>query len=174
MEWSFINYFKESEFHGDADNLDVNVILGLDSLRSQLKERIHVSNVKGAVARYGGSQTSQHYVGVDSFSIVRKSTAVDVFIEGIPFLNAIGIIKAELFTGIGIYVNTTGMDGEPWLMFHLDQRKDRSVTDPLVWIANKVYDSTKKKWVTKYHYPQRDASLWSLLQKPIFFKEREM
>ena len=174
MDWSVVKYFNESEFHGDANNLDVNVILGLDYLRGKLKEPIHVSNVKGAVARYWGSKTSQHYVGLNQEEIVRKSTAVDVFIEGIPFLNVIGIIKAELFTGIGIYINTTGMDGEPWLMFHLDQRKDRSVTDPLVWIANKVYDSTKKKWVTKYHYPQRDASLWSLLQKPIFFKEREL
>ena len=167
MNWNQIKYFNKKEFHGCADLLEDQVIHNLDKLRVLLKERIYPSPVKGAISRFGGSKTSQHYVGIPGEPAIRKSTAIDVFIEGIPFLNFSDIINTKLFSGIGIYMDTNGPDGLPWIMFHVDLRESYRVGNPLVWICTKDISGDNK-----YYYPDSDSSHWKLLMKRAFFTER--
>lgn len=164
MDWGNIKYFTKNEFHRQADYLDDRVIIGLDTLRTNLQERIYISPRKGAVTRRTGSITSQHYVGLPNEEIVRKSTAIDVFIEGIPFNNYINILNSGLFSGIGIYLDTIGVDGKPWCMFHLDVREV-----PLTWVCTKDF-----KGKNIYYYPQNNALHWQLLMRRLFFREKEL
>lgn len=173
MDWSQLKYFKQQEFHGEGHLLAPSYLMTLDRSREVLGESVHISPVKGSVARFGGSQTSQHYVGTkEGGHTIRLSTAADIFVEGVPFLNFTVLQQSGLFSGIGIYLDTTGPDGKPWVMFHLDTRKSHSVSDPLVWICTKSYAKGKSKNI--YHYPQRNSDKWLFLKRNIFFKERSM
>ena len=161
INWDLINYFSESEFPENPIYAEPELIYQLDFVRNRLNQRMFPSPIKGGLARFSGSSTTQHY------AIGRKSTAIDVFCEGYPIINIISIIQIHVFNGIGIYLDTTGPDGLPWIMFHLDLRKTPfSVNQPLIWIA------TKTQGKNNYFYPQYNPEYWKLLRHNLLFEQR--
>lgn len=161
INWSLINHFSPSEFPDDPDtNADEKVIIALDTYRRQLGQRVFPSKVKGALARFGGSEKSQHY------AVGRKSTAVDFFCEGVPISNLMLLIKLNVFRRIGVYLDTNGNDGLPWVMFHGDL-KPISPGGSTIWVVEKVNGEDK------YRYPQRTSQYWKLLSDPRMYVPRE-
>jgi len=77
IDWGLIEFFIPIEFPEDPDeHAEPQLIMNLDEYRRQLGCRVHPSPVKGALARFDGSTTTQHY------AVGRRSTATDVFPEG--------------------------------------------------------------------------------------------
>ena len=169
-----IKHFIKKEFSEDWDLCDPELIKSLDQSRELIKHRIFPSPVKGALARFGGSPTSQHYVGENPSKIIRKSTGSDVFCEGIPIVNFLLIYKSGLFNGIGIYLDTTGPDGLPWVMFHKDIREKgfQDSKDPLIWFGIKERSKITNKIKTRYRYPQVNKKYWELFRDGRLYKER--
>lgn len=166
MIWKHLKYFNSSEFPNKGEYTNVRLLSNLNQARELIKQRIYPSMVEGALARFGGSKTSQHYVGEDLNNIIRKTTAIDVFAEGTPIENFQLIYGSGLFKGIGIYLDTNGPDGEPWVMFHLDIRDKGFGEVPLIWFA------VKEQGVTKYRYPQWDNKQWVLFQRSELCKSK--
>jgi hypothetical protein len=163
VDFSKVLHFSPSEFPEDpvAHSLS-SLIYTLDDIRKEWRQRIFPSPVKGALARFKGSGTSQHY------AIGRKSTAVDIFPEGIPIVFLLTLQRFPQIKGIGIYRDTFGPDGQYWTMFHIDVReKGFNDTAPLIWISLKDYSGMRK-----YYYPQKDTSKWALLNYSLFFKPK--
>jgi len=107
--------FKESEFSEDINaHMDPRLFAALDGFRSDYGSPIYPSKAKGALARFDGSKTSQHY------AVGRKSTAVDFFTAGNPFLCF--CYSLAWFKSVGVYFNTKGNDGKPGVMIHGDVR----------------------------------------------------
>lgn len=164
INWSKVYKLEAKEFSEDPDKYaEPELIYSLGKLRKLLDSIMRPSPVSGALARLYGKGTSQHY------AIGRKSTASDVFIEGIPFEIYSKILYSKLFTGIGIYLDTNGPDGLPWVMFHLDIRQ---MEYPFVWISKKMYDPRKRVFRTYYKYPSQNQDHWKLLNDKIFFNNK--
>jgi hypothetical protein len=168
IDWSAIQYFNANEFSEDPTYLaDPKTIMALDQFRKLLNQRIYPSPVKGALARLDGNPGSQHYIGTSAYQPVRKSTAVDVFCEGIPIDTYQTLISSKLFNGIGVYLDTRGPDGLPWIMFHIDTRpRGFNAHLPLVWIAMK---GSKQN---QYYYPQSQPSTWSFFNDARLFADK--
>lgn len=165
IDWGSVYKLSAGEFADDPDNYaEPELIYSLGKLRKLLGTRMYPSPVKGSLARLDGSPTSQHY------AVGRLSTACDVFIEGVPFEIFPKIMHSRLFTGIGIYLETRGADGKPWVMFHLDIRKRDY---PFIWIVVKTYDTKTHKRMGKYCYPSYDSNHWRLLNDDRFFKNKQ-
>lgn len=166
IDWNRVPHFKASDFSEDPNKyLTPEVLYNVERVRIAFNKAIYPSPVTGALARLGGSNKSQHYVGVDSDGLIRKSTAVDLFPTGLPINFFICVMSFSVFKGIGIYLDTTGIDGKPWIMFHVDTRKiGYNNHTSLIWIAEKVVDPTTKKITTQYRYPQIQPEYWKLLQ----------
>ncbi len=155
IQWDYVYRLSSNEFSEDPDKYaEPELIYSLSTLRKLLGVVMLPSPVPGALARDYGSKRSQHY------AIDRLSTASDMFIEGSPFEIFSKIIFTKLFTGIGIYLDTNGPDGKPWVMFHLDIRKHDSF---FVWIVEKV------NGVDKYRYPYKNPKYWKLLNDERFY-----
>jgi len=164
INWNNVYKLSPGEFSEDPDKYaEPELIYSLGKLRKLVGVRVFPSPVSGALARTYGSKNSQHY------AVDRLSTASDVFIEGVPMDILTLILFSGLFRGIGVYLDTTGPDGLPWVMFHIDLRL-RKNTHPLIWIYQKV--KTNSGIVTMYRYPQSDSQFWSLLNDPRFFKNK--
>lgn len=169
IDWSKVYKLKPQEFSEDPDEYaDPILIHNLGVIRRYTNEKMLPSPVFGALARFKGSDTSQHFVGPKD-NLIRKSTASDVFCEGSPFANYSVILASGLFNGIGVYLDTKGPDGKPWVMFHLDIRKHGfNDLTPLIWIVEKVFDPIKNKKVDKYRYPQVLTKYWELFNDKRF------
>ena len=165
VDWNKIKNFKKSDFPEDPDQLaESDLIYTLQELREFLKSPIYPSPAKGALARLSGSIRSQHY------AVNRKSTAIDVFIEGIPIDILVHILSFHKFNGIGFYPLTTGPNGKQWPMFHLDLRPvGFNERMPLIWIRDKVYDIPTKSITSNYFYPQRNIEKWNLFDDKKFY-----
>lgn len=161
IDWDKIKYFKSLEFSENPIYAEPELIYSLDFVRMSLSERIYPSPVKGALARFSGDSKTQHY------AIGRKSTAMDVFCEGYPIVNFLSILQLKIFNGVGIYLDTYGPDGLPWVMFHFDMRKNPfSLTQPLIWVATRTHNKNN------YFYPQINPQYWKLLRHDILFEKR--
>jgi len=159
INWNYVYKLSADEFSEDPDKLaEPRLIYSLGDLRRLLGAKMRPSPVPGGLARNYGSKKSQHYV-VDRFS-----TASDQFIEGVPFDIYSKILYSNLFTGIGIYLDTTGPDGKPWIMFHLDIRKRNF---PFIWIVQKI------DGVNKYRYPQAQPEYWSLFNDGRIYRSKQ-
>ena len=164
IDWRKVYKLSADEFSEDPNkHAEPELIYSLGKLRKLLRTIMRPSPVKGALARFSGKTTTQHY------AVGRKSTGSDQFIEGIPFEIYSKILFSRLFTGVGIYLDTKGPDGLPWVMFHLDIRKRDF---PFIWIAKKEYDPRKKEFRTFYKYPQYDSKYWSLLNDDRIYKNK--
>ena len=161
IDWELITYFSPGEFSENPIYAEPELIYQLDFVRNRIGKRMFPSPVKGALARFSGNAKSHHY------AIGKKSTAIDVFCEGYPIVNFLSIIQMHVFNGIGIYVDTSGPDGESWVMFHLDIRKTPfSITQPLFWIATKTNNKNN------YFFPQYNPEYWKLLRHDLLFENR--
>ena len=166
IDWHQIKYFTPSEFSEDPDKyLLPKFIYALDTYRGKLgNNQILPSPVSGALARISGSHNSRHYIGSSFTNPERKSTAVDIFCEGIPFENYQILLASRLFKGIGVYLDTIGPDGKPWVMFHIDQRaKGYSDQFPMIWVVEKI------DHINKYRYPQKQFRFWKLFDNHRLF-----
>jgi len=174
INWDDVYNLSPHEFSEDPDKYaDPQLIYNLGVIRKFTQRKIRPSPVEGALARFNGSEKSQHYVGPKD-SPIRKSTASDIFCEGIPIATYTSILASGLFNGIGIYLDTIGPDGTPWVMFHVDIRKEGfNRNSPLIWIAKKVQNVRTHKRVTKYRYPQADNKYWSLLNDRKMFRDKK-
>lgn len=165
MNWNKLNYFSKSEFKCNTDLIDFSLMQSIDWLRKDYGKPMHPSPVKGAIVRFGGSTKSRHYVGKDEEHIERKTTGIDIFPEGCPIHFYTSALISRSFNGIGVYLDTNGIDGEPWIMFHLDIRARGFTLDvPLIWIAEKIYNPETGELKTEYRYPQINPEYWKLLQ----------
>lgn len=169
INWNDIKNFSSTEFPEDPNKYaNPELIYVLQDLRVLYNMKIYPSPVSGALARFTGSITSQHYVGSKT-EPTRLSTGIDVFPEGVPFAFLCTVLKIPTILGIGIYIDTNGPDGKPWVMFHLDIRRKGFTKDiPLIWVAKKINEGNQVK--TKYYYPQTTVSKWAYLTAPIFYK----
>jgi len=122
-----IRNFTWNEFPESPELADPKLLLALDYLRDDLGVPIIPSPVPGALARFDGSKTSQHY------AVDRLSTGCDVFIRCSPFKAYSIILQSGCFTGVGIYFDTQ-YAGKPHVMFHLDIRDE-----PLMWYRDGNY-----------------------------------
>lgn len=149
--------FTLDEFPEDPIRFaDTITIKSLDVFRAMLNQKIYPSPVKGALARFEGRETSQHRVITKESKIIKQSTAIDVFCEGIPFENMQIVMKSRLFNGIGVYLDTF-YAGQPWVMLHLDNRANGyRPKEALLWfcIKEKIDGEIKNK----YFYMQSDTS----------------
>jgi len=168
IDWSKVEKLSPSEFSENPRYAKPLLIYSLDEARLVMDQKMYPSKAKGALARFIGNTKTQHY------AVDRLSTACDVFCEGYPIFNFVTILSTTLFNGIGIYLDTNGNDGLPWVMFHLDIRKRGFDDDsPLIWIVEKVYDPEKDKKVNKYRYPQREPKYWKLLQDGRLYENKK-
>ena len=164
INWNSIYKLSPGEFSEDPNKLaEPALIYSLSKLRKILGSKMYPSPTPGALARSNGSKTSQHY------AVDRLSTASDVFIEGAPFEIFSKIMYSKLFTGIGIYRNTKGPDGKPWVMFHLDIRKREF---PFIWFVHKLYDRDTREISDCYRYLQNDARYWRLFNDTKLFENK--
>ena len=165
INWDEIKNFKPIDFPENPDTYaDSLIIYTLQAYRAGIRKLIFPSPVKGALARFSGSTDSQHYVG-EPLKPIRKSTAVDIFVEGIPMENLFYLFSFPIIQGLGIYLHTNGPDGKPWIMFHIDTRKEGFHDKiPLIWIAEKVWSTISKKLIQVYRYPQTEPKYWDLLK----------
>ena len=162
IDWENITYFTPSEFPEDPDkHASFGVILGLNAFRARYGKPVYPSKALGALARFDGSKTSQHY------SINRKSTAVDFFCEGTAIEAFIMLLNSRVFTGIGIYLDTNGNDGMPWVMFHGDTRRAHAAI-PKIWIVERIEGKDY------YRYPQRISQYWKLLSDQRMYEYRQL
>ena len=167
INWDDITKFKKDDFPEDADKFaEPELIYRLNFFRIKLKKHIFPSTVVGALARFDNGN-SRHTVKLN-----RKSKAVDVFPEGIAIETYLFAMSLGLFNGIGMYLDTIGLDGKPWVMFHLDIRNvGYDYGNPLIWIGEKV--KIGKKYVTKLRYPQYDPKYWKLFQNDKFYSDKK-
>jgi uncharacterized protein YcbK (DUF882 family) len=114
-DWSQVKYFKPSEFPPRPDMMDTSIVFLIDTIRDLFCSPIHITSAWSAGT--GHSATSQHYVG----------KAVDFWIDGIPFKDAVDLMEGFIASpprGIGV-VCKIGLGIYPhWAQsgFHLDTR----------------------------------------------------
>ncbi len=94
-----VKNFTKDEFSESIRYALPELIINLDLLRDIIGGAIYPSPVKGALARFDDSKTSQHY------AVDRLSTAIDVFIDKPHFECYTKILQSNLFLGVGFYPN---------------------------------------------------------------------
>jgi len=168
IRWESLYRLTRSEFSENPDIFaEPALMYGLSDLRSSTQKRIFPSSASGALARHDGRQTSQHFVGPKETPI-RKSTACDIFCEGSPIFTFTSILSLHTFKGIGIYLDTKGPDGLPWVMFHVDIRPNGfNDNSPLIWIVEKINGKDF------YRYPQADHKYWDLFNDARFTSNKK-
>ncbi len=167
INWDNVDHFELDEFSEDPELAESELIYTLDYARRLHGKKVRLSPVKGAFIRFGGSSGSQHFVGENKYNIERKSTAIDIFPEGTPIEFYSILLRVREIRGIGIYLDTNGVDGQPWIMFHIDIRECGFKVDvPLIWITIKTHGKNT------YLYPQLKSEYWSLLQDDRLYENR--
>jgi len=159
IDWDKADNFSPYEFPENTSFAEPELFYRLSRLRKLIDRKIFPSPAQGALARMTGSPSSQHY------ALGRLSTACDIFCEGTPIQNFISLIGSKLFNGIGVYLDTIGIDGLPWVMFHVDTRELNN-DSPVIWIVTKTNNNNN------YYYPQDNPESWSLLKHDLLYKDR--
>lgn len=121
LDWSQIKYFSPDEFQGELANLDSNVVLELDALRS-IVGRIIVSPAPGAVARFDLSSQHDKTNG-------RLSVAIDVMPRDVSLSTFYEVVKERFrIGGVGLYP-----DWVPYPGAHIDLRARKSSGGQATW-----------------------------------------
>jgi|GEM_PF-1339450 hypothetical protein len=129
----------------DLSDVDAALITTLQSIRTTYGIPITPSPLQEAWSRKKGS-TSRHY------AVGRLSDAGDIFPQRERVLDLwLQIQQRGDIGGIGLYVDTKGVDGKPWPMMHIDLRPDR-----LLWTSDIVYGERK------YYYFKQDY-FWEIV-----------
>jgi hypothetical protein len=165
IDWTKVMFFKEEEFDCDLSLLNPEILYTVDGMRKRLGAGISPSKAEGAIVRFGGSETSQHYVGEVGGKIVRRSSAMDLFPNCKPIEFLVLSLCTPGINGIGVYFDTKNNMGVKQVMFHVDIRQiGYNDIVPLIWIVKK--ESGKDK----YFYPQVEKEYWSLLKDDILHR----
>ena len=125
-------YFSDHEFDGREEEVlwaSTGLFVALDNYRERLGQVIRPSPVRGALTRFTGSKTSQHFSDCKQ----KLSTAIDVFVEGNVRRAWQMACMSGLFGGVGLYMDTTGFSGEHEPMLHLDIRPSVYTT---IWVRD--------------------------------------
>lgn len=111
------NFPEFERYNTPLHLLDCNLILTLQSLRERSQILIWPSPNPEGWARLVGNVKSRHY------AVDRLSDAGDVFPKRGRAMELWVIAQQyERIGGLGLYSNTTGPDGYPWVMMHFDLR----------------------------------------------------
>ena len=134
-----IPYFPEFEAFGiDLDRIDKRLIDALVDVRCLSGIPIIPSPVIAGWYRNSGSETSRHY------AVGRLSDAGDIFpARGRTLDLWLTVLSHSDINGIGLYTDTNGPDGRPWIMMHIDLRPGNRV----LWIRDegKYYSINRNK-----------------------------
>jgi hypothetical protein len=145
----YIEHFDVDEWPvpEDLKFVDYRVIKYLDELRERFGSAIYPSQVPKGLVRRTGSTTSRHYIGDGSLGL-----AVDVFPSERSldcWLEAIGM---NVWTGIGVYLDTNRSRWQPGPMIHLDIDENRP--KKTFWVRDGSYyvkdDNPSKFWKLIY------------------------
>lgn len=131
-----------------AQYMSKGVLYNLQSYRDMLGHSFSVSIDPGALVRFTGRKTSEHYVRInlETGRPDKLSRAIDGFPNCDIFEAWSMVLSSNLFNGIGVYFDTKNNQGEPQCMLHLDLR-----SRPLIWYRNNGV----------YHYPHKDKSFFN-------------
>lgn len=130
----------------DLSDVDAALITTLQSIRTTYGIPITPSPLQEAWSRKKGSIKSRHY------AVGRLSDAGDIFPQRERVLDLwLQIQQWGQIGGIGLYVDTKGIDGNPWPMMHIDLRPNR-----LLWTSDIVYGERK------YYYFKQDY-FWEIV-----------
>lgn len=138
----YMNNFTEEEFPPYIAKYISRLILSrVQIYRDVLKHPFSISKASGALVRFEGRETSEHFVKVDhdSGKILKYSRAVDGFPGCNIFKAWTTALSCGLFSGVGVYFDTRNNHGLPQPMLHLDLR-----SNPLIWYRHEG----------KYFYPK--------------------
>lgn len=134
----------EHEWPGDVlDHMTRSIVITAQEVRSESGVPMIPSPVEGAHVRFEDG-TSRHAVGVSG--TLRKSDATDLYLvdnadagklwQAAQRVNSVG--------GFGLYFDTV-YDGEPRVMFHIDNRNPR-----LLWVCPARDRATQKRTYIYY------------------------
>ena len=145
--------FPEFARYGiDLSLTHADVVLTLQAIRTAGGFAVYPGPHQSNWGRSYGSETSRHY------AIDRLSDAGDVFPARGHALDFWLIAQEFLKVGaLGLYLDTRGIDGQPWVMVHFDLREyDRRV----MWIRDGDYvylhNDPKAFWARLSRVAERD------------------
>ena len=132
-----------------ARYMDRLILSRIQAYRNMLKSPFSISMANGALIRFGGRKTSEHYVGVSSKGpLIKLSRAIDGFPDCNIFKAWTTALSSGMFSGVGVYFDTKNNHGKPQPMLHLDLRPA-----PLIWYRDKG----------EYFYPYRGRDFFKNL-----------
>ncbi|NCU32550.1 MAG: hypothetical protein EOM23_06380 [Candidatus Moranbacteria bacterium] len=139
--------FKNNGF--DMSKIDKRLILKLQKKRNSTGIPIIPSPLREGWYRLSGSSASRHY------AVNRASDAGDLFVKRGNIIDFwLECVKDNDIGGIGLYFDTTGPDGKPWIMMHIDLRPGKRA----MWIRDEG----------KYYSINRDKkAFWNAFKKVI-------
>lgn len=144
--------FTKKEIPEFASKLMSKQILeNVQKYRSILNRPFSISSAYGALFRFDGRKSSEHYVIVDPITdrLIKPSTAID----GFPYCNIFQAwtlaLSSGLFGGIGVYFDTKNNHGDYGPMLHLDLRQNN-----LIWYRSNGI----------YYYPGKDTDFFTTLK----------
>jgi len=117
-EKQYPNFPELIDFNIPLNFIDAEVVLKLQELREMFGFPILPSPIEEGWARKNGSKDSQHY------AVDRLSTAGDIFPERGYIIDCwLTAQQIPEIMGLGLYLDTNGIDGNFWPMMHFDLRK---------------------------------------------------
>lgn len=130
--------------------MDRLILSGVQNYRNILGCPFNISLADGALIRFDGRKTSEHYVIINPETArpEKLSRAIDGFPDCNIFEAWTKALSSNLFGGIGVYFDTKNNNGEPQPMLHLDLR-----SLPLIWYRDKG----------EYFYPHKDEHFFTKL-----------
>lgn len=124
-------HFDKKEFRDHWDLMDRRLLVSLDLLRRDWDAPVYISPDPDSLGRTeGGTRHDYKKHG--------KIYAADVFPEcddsrpARADAHSFYCLASQYFTGIGVYADTK-FRGKRHVMFHLDTRTDRYISDPAEW-----------------------------------------
>jgi len=134
-----------------AQYMDSKILENIQLYRYTLGCPFGVSLDRGALVRFSGRKTSEHFVILhpETGLPMKLSRAIDGFPECNIFEAWSVALSSKLFGGVGVYFDTKNNHGVPQPMLHLDLRPA-----PLIWYRHEGV----------YCYPHKDDNFFKDLQ----------
>jgi hypothetical protein len=147
-EIDYPNFPEFARFQIPLDLIAAKLVCELQLLRKAAGIPITPSPVVAGWARTDGSTKSRHY------AVGRLSDAGDIFPARGRVLDCwVTAQGREAWQGLGLYADTTGPDGRPWPMMHLDLRSGPR----LFWVRENKKD---------YYYLHSDPkNFWRVVRR---------
>lgn len=133
-----------------AKYMDKLILSRIQIFRNLIECPFNISMSAGALIRFDGSKTSEHYVVIKSgpYKTEKSSKAIDGFPSCNIFKAWTTALSSGLFSGIGVYFDTSNNYGMSQPMLHLDLRPKS-----LIWYRDK----------DEYFYPHKDKDFFRKL-----------